>query len=856
MAKSKLFSYFGNSDVNKVFAYTNVLLGDPAVRLKIPGKPNLLVNGESFILPGNTINENTDSIRVGLVIENDGIAPSDSVLIDVKHELSNGNIINQYVINRLIPAFKDTLYLWLKTKGLPGQHLLIVNIDPDNKIDEIYKNDNSYTYNFFVYSTSLRDLVENTIENPGIDTLLILNPAELSSPKFNLKLQLSHDNNFLTPQEFTIAADSFYTSFKFPLLLPGQRYWYRYKIDSSSSEYSSSKSFLNTSGGKYFLDDSASFANQSLTNLKSGSNGVMLGNDSLKISVLSAGFNAGATCVIAKNGTNLLSNSFFAGMGIVVFNSKNMSIDTTAWYSLFNQPANVQALTDLVNSIPQGKIVVMGVADDAANNISGALKAAIKTLGSTKIDSLQFRGSWALIGRKGANPGEVIEQVKGPYDGSILIDSTFVIQNIAGELMTNKIGPAVKWNDINVSRVIPSDSKLNFKLFGIKNDESIDTLGNINMADSTVSLSQIDAKAYPNIKLAVDFNASSDGTTPVLNKLSVDYSPPPELGLNYQTVSLSADTVYQGKSTRLNFTVLNAGETPADSFKINVYLNQQNKTQRLLLDTLTAKLNSMDKIPLSLDYKSNYNDGYGSMSFTISVDPENKITELYKDNNFFTKSFYVVKDTVTYVKTASLNITFDGNSIYNGDYVSPKPSIEFHLHYGALYPYSDTTNLNFILDGQRIYFYQMDSIVYDTINRQVRYTVRPNLKDGEHILSVNGSGLINQPQDLQKLFYVSNELKVMNLYNYPNPFSSYTYFTFNLTQIPDELKINIYTVAGRLIKVINVPVYQLRNNFNKIYWDGRDEDGDLTANGVYLYKIITKLSNKTYSDIQKLAVVR
>lgn len=150
----------------------------------------------------------------------------------------------------------------------------------------------------------------------------------------------------------------------------------------------------------------------------------------------------------------------------------------------------------------------------------------------------------------------------------------------------------------------------------------------------------------------------------------------------------------------------------------------------------------------------------------------------------------------------------------------------------------------------------MDSIVYDTINHQVRYDVRPSLKDGEHYLTVTGDGLVNQPQDLQKYFYVSNELKVLDLYNYPNPFSSYTYFTFNLTQIPDELKIYIYTVAGRLIKIINVPVYQLRNNFNKIYWDGRDEDGDLIANGVYLYKIIARLANKTYSDIQKLAIIR
>ena len=136
-------------------------------------------------------------------------------------------------------------------------------------------------------------------------------------------------------------------------------------------------------------------------------------NDSINISVLSAGFYSGATCVISKNGENILPNTFFAGMGIAVLDSSNLQIDTTAWFQLFGNPQNVQALADMVDSISPGKIVIMGVADDAANNMSQALRDAIHTLGSNKIDSLQFRGSWAIIGRKGAVPGSVPEAIRG-----------------------------------------------------------------------------------------------------------------------------------------------------------------------------------------------------------------------------------------------------------------------------------------------------------------------------------------------------------------------------------------------------------------------------------------------------------
>ncbi len=218
--------------------------------------------------------------------------------------------------------------------------------------------------------------------------------------------------------------------------------------------------------------------------------------------------------MIAKNGTNLLSNSFFAGMGIVVFDPKTLEVDTSAWYQLFNQPTNVQALADLINSIPNGKLVAMGVADDARNNLSSALKNAIKTLGSTKIDSLQFRGSWALIGKKGSDPGEVIEQVRGPYDGSILIDSNFVVPNKAGSLTTNIIGPAAEWKNLSSKAAIPSNSKINYKILGLSTENKKDSLASFENIDS-VSLGFVDSKKYPFLEVITNFSAADDGVHPL-----------------------------------------------------------------------------------------------------------------------------------------------------------------------------------------------------------------------------------------------------------------------------------------------------------------------------------------------------
>jgi flagellar hook assembly protein FlgD len=96
------------------------------------------------------------------------------------------------------------------------------------------------------------------------------------------------------------------------------------------------------------------------------------------------------------------------------------------------------------------------------------------------------------------------------------------------------------------------------------------------------------------------------------------------------------------------------------------------------------------------------------------------------------------------------------------------------------------------------------------------------------------------------------------VFNYPNPFKNDTYFTFELhgQNTPQELKIKVFSVAGRLIKNIAIPPSDLRVGFNKIYWDGRDQDGDEVANGVYFYKIIAINNGVVKTTTEKMARIR
>ena len=65
--------------------------------------------------------------------------------------------------------------------------------------------------------------------------------------------------------------------------------------------------------------------------------------------------------------------------------------------------------------------------------------------------------------------------------------------------------------------------------------------------------------------------------------------------------------------------------------------------------------------------------------------------------------------------------------------------------------------------------------------------------------------------------------------------------------MPYVFDIQIYTITGRLIKTIDLLAEEgvhFGYNITEYAWDGRDEFGDLLANGVYLYKVNAKFRDR------------
>jgi hypothetical protein len=137
---------------------------------------------------------------------------------------------------------------------------------------------------------------------------------------------------------------------------------------------------------------------------------------------------------------------------------------------------------------------------------------------------------------------------------------------------------------------------------------------------------------------------------------------------------------------------------------------------------------------------------------------------------------------------------------------------------------------------------------------------------GRHTLRVKGWDVANNSGEGYTEFIVAENGKaaLAHVLNYPNPFTTNTYFQFehNLAGQVLDVQVSIFSVSGRLVKTIihTAPVEGYR--VNDIQWDGKDDYGDNLARGVYLYRVkvrgtdITGVQTATESNIEKLVILK
>jgi hypothetical protein len=168
-----------------------------------------------------------------------------------------------------------------------------------------------------------------------------------------------------------------------------------------------------------------------------------------------------------------------------------------------------------------------------------------------------------------------------------------------------------------------------------------------------------------------------------------------------------------------------------------------------------------------------------------------------------------------------------------------------------------------ILDNDQKNEYVLNEFYESDLNNYRQGTVRfqlPVLAPGMHTLTIKAWDVANNSGEATLDFRVINEpnFALDHVLNYPNPFTTNTTFWFEHNRPGEELliRIQVYTITGKLVKNINKTIFSPGNRSSDVQWNGRDEYGDKIGRGVYIYRLrVQTADGKAAEKLEKLFIL-
>lgn len=470
-----------------------------------------------------------------------------------------------------------------------------------------------------------------------------------------------------------------------------------------------------------------------------------------------------------------------------------------------------------------------------------------------------------IFGTKGA-PQRSADFVQGVPAGAepdastteVTFSTSINASTDSGTVFSPVIGPVSQWGQMVKSiSADPVEDVVEFEVRGRQLDGTEVTLFTVNAVDQ-IDLSSIDPDLYPFVRLYVNMFDRTSATPAQINEWSVSYQGVPEGILSLQNDRNQNIELQEGEpfNALFQFTNISQYDFQGDLNIRYTFTNQttnEETTEAAQIPPVAAGQTVAFELPITTAGRIGLND------LEVVINLGDEIEQFTNNNVIRLESFFnVIRDEVS----PAMDVTFDGVYIVDGDVISPTPMIEVELRDNNNFIFkTDTLGFEMMMgevcesgcELQRISFSD-PAVIFTpaTENENFKVQYQPaELTNGNYILQVNATDASgNQagigPYEIN--FEVVNESTVTHFYPYPNPFSTSTRFVFTLTgsEIPDQIKIQIFTVSGKLVREITqdeLGPLRIGNNISEYAWDGRDEFGDLLANGTYLYRVKIQHSN-------------
>ena len=511
---------------------------------------------------------------------------------------------------------------------------------------------------------------------------------------------------------------------------------------------------------------------------------------------------------------------------------------------------------------------------------------------STAIDTLTYDHLWVMKARYGF-PDATVEQVSPPSEASsvneIELSSTPSFRYPRGTTTTPLIGPVTAWETMRW-QTSPSDASDDLQIDVLARDSTL-LVSDVNGLNGERDLSSIDPSVHPYVRLRATLTDSTTRTAPNLARWSVGYTGVPELLTDPAQLQSIPDTLQEGASQSVSLPVFNLGPVASAPVRVRYDLvDATNRRTTLAIDTLGVIDAGAEKTSSLSFSTADRRSGATLLAVTVESDgPPERITY----NNTALRNFHIQSDDTP----PTLEVLAEGrelpptpDAIQNLQdpslpFVPTNPTLEIQVRDNNPYlRLKDTSYVEVYLkeglpsDGpdlisnyQRIPF-SGPTLTFqapeDDEENRARVLYEPTLpsKDQTYTLKVEAQDAQgNEGEPHAVTFRVQTEQVITDLYPYPNPMSDHTQFAFQVqggNTRPTDFSLRIYTLSGRLVREfegsdVNEGTGLRKTGWNMLTWNGRDEDGDRVATGVYLYRVRMEGEDGTFEgDVEKIAVIR
>lgn len=492
-------------------------------------------------------------------------------------------------------------------------------------------------------------------------------------------------------------------------------------------------------------------------------------------------------------------------------------------------------------------------------------------LGASGLTSAGDQKPFIFYVQKG-NPNTAITLIGSTDTSEIELKVNLIASNPFGEIKSPKIGPSKNWNALHFkTRSIDSNAgdSVSLSIYGV------DFSGNEFEAFSYKGLivDDIDLnnkpqlKNYPYLKLKTNFKDNVNQTAPAFKEWFITYDPIPELTINPKLGwELSKTELAQGEKLYTKAAIQNISNTPIDSFYVRSWIQNQGQIN-INPNVIKAPGLKPDSFYIAQFELSTLNNS-GNTSLWVEANPQNQNWQLESEhfNNLAFATLKINRD----LTHPLLDVTFDGLHIMDGEIVSPTPHILIKLKdENQFLALNDTSKFAIYLtkpgeSPKPIHFASNEIIFHPAVlpNNSCLIEFSPRLMtDGKYYLSVETSDISNNKagrSNYEISFEVVTKATITEIMNYPNPFTTSTRFVFTLTgtELPDQFYIQILTITGKIVKEIymdDLGPLRIGRNITQYAWDGTDNFGDRLANGVYLYRVVTKIRGQEIEKRQNEA---